>query len=85
MLVEFLGLKHREAFTESKLEQAILDHLEHFLMEMGKGYALVDTSPSHYSCHSSIWDCGFSFLSIMIDCILTHIVVNLLKKSKNIA
>ena len=42
MLIEFLGLKHREAFTESKLEQAILDHLEHFLMEMGKGYALVD-------------------------------------------
>ena len=42
MLVEFLGLKHREAFTESKLEQAILNHLEHFLMEMGKGYALVD-------------------------------------------
>ena len=42
MLVEFLGLKHREAFTESKLEQAILDHLEHFLMEMGKGYALVN-------------------------------------------
>ena len=42
MLVEFLGLKHREAFTESKLEQAILDHLEHFMMEMGKGYALVD-------------------------------------------
>lgn len=42
MLVEFLGLGHREAFTESKLEQAILDHLEHFLMEMGKGYALVN-------------------------------------------
>ena len=42
MLVEFLGLSHREAFTESKLEQAILDHLEHFLMEMGKGYALVE-------------------------------------------
>ncbi len=42
MLVEFLGLSHREAFTESKLEQAILDHLEHFLMEKGKGYALVN-------------------------------------------
>lgn len=42
MLVEFLGLSHREAFTESKLDQAILDHLEHFLMEMGKGYALVN-------------------------------------------
>lgn len=42
MLVEFLGLSHREAFTESKLKQAILDHLEYFLMEMGKGYALVN-------------------------------------------
>lgn len=42
MLVEFLGLKHREAFTESKLEQSILNHLERFLMEMGKGYALVN-------------------------------------------
>ena len=42
MLVEFLGLSHREALTESKLEQAIHDHLEHFFMEMGKGYALVN-------------------------------------------
>ena len=49
MLVEFLGLKHREAFTESKLEQAILDHLEHFLMEMGKGYALVDLKTTKVS------------------------------------
>ena len=42
MLVEFLGLTHRDAFTETKLEQAILDHIERFLMEMGKGYALVN-------------------------------------------
>ena len=42
MLVEFLGLNHRDAFTESKLEQSILNHLERFLMEMGKGFALVD-------------------------------------------
>ena len=42
MLVEFLGLSHGEDCTGSKLEPAILDHLEHFLMEMGKGYALVN-------------------------------------------
>ena len=41
MLVEFLGLHQDAAFTETKLERAILNHLEHFLMEMGKGYALV--------------------------------------------
>ena len=42
MIVEFLGLKQNAAFTESKLEQVILDHIQRFLMEMGKGYALVD-------------------------------------------
>ena len=41
MLVEFLGLHQDAAFTETKLERAILNHLERFLMEMGKGYALV--------------------------------------------
>lgn len=42
MLVEFLGFKQNTVFTETKLEQAILNHIERFLMEMGKGYALVD-------------------------------------------
>lgn len=41
MLVEFLGLGQNAAYTESKLEQAILNHIQTFLMEMGKGYALV--------------------------------------------
>ena len=42
MLVEFLDLKQIGAITETKLEQSILNHIERFLMEMGKGYALVD-------------------------------------------
>ncbi|MCQ2277037.1 MAG: DUF1016 domain-containing protein [Bacteroidales bacterium] len=41
LLVEFLGLSQNTAYTESKLEQAILNHIQTFLMEMGKGYALV--------------------------------------------
>lgn len=41
MIVEFLGLNQNAAYTENKLEQAILDHIQSFLMEMGKGYALV--------------------------------------------
>lgn len=41
MIVEFLGLNQDAAFTESSLENAILTHLQKFLMEMGKGYALV--------------------------------------------
>lgn len=36
--LEFLDLQQQDIFTESKLETAILDHLQHFLLEMGKGF-----------------------------------------------
>ncbi len=41
IVAEFLGLSQNEQFTETKLEQAILTHLQKFLMELGKGYAFV--------------------------------------------
>lgn len=42
VVAEFLGFKNRTDYTESELEQTIIDHLIQFLMEMGKGFALVD-------------------------------------------
>lgn len=36
--VEFLGLSDRAIVTETDLEQAILDHLQMFLLEMGNGF-----------------------------------------------
>ena len=41
VVLEFLGLPEDTSLTESKLETAIINNLEKFLMEMGKGYALV--------------------------------------------
>ena len=41
LIVEFLGLNQDAALTESTLESTILNHLQKFLMEMGKGYAFV--------------------------------------------
>lgn len=41
VVAEFLGLSNNAAFTESQLEQSILNHLQKFLMELGKGYAFV--------------------------------------------
>ena len=41
IVMEFLGLPSDSSLKESKLESAIIDNLEKFLMEMGKGYALV--------------------------------------------
>lgn len=36
--LEFLGLDGKDEVTESDLEQAIMDHLQEFLLEMGNGF-----------------------------------------------
>jgi predicted nuclease of restriction endonuclease-like (RecB) superfamily len=40
-VIEFLGLPESPRLVESKLEQALLDNLQHFLLELGKGFAFV--------------------------------------------
>jgi predicted nuclease of restriction endonuclease-like (RecB) superfamily len=37
-VLEFLGIDERAADSESDLETAIIDKLEHFLLELGKGF-----------------------------------------------
>ncbi|OPY88848.1 MAG: hypothetical protein A4E71_00178 [Smithella sp. PtaU1.Bin162] len=40
-ILEFLGLKENPSYTEDQLEQAIIDKLQYFLLEMGKGFSFV--------------------------------------------
>jgi predicted nuclease of restriction endonuclease-like (RecB) superfamily/predicted GNAT family N-acyltransferase len=40
-VLEFIGLPENEKYSESELEQRIIDKLEHFLLELGKGYTFV--------------------------------------------
>lgn len=40
-VLEFLGLPEETKYSESELEQKLIDKLEHFLLELGKGYAFV--------------------------------------------
>lgn len=40
-VLEFLGLEEKERYTESELEKAIIDKIEHFLLELGKGFAFI--------------------------------------------
>lgn len=37
-VLEFLGLEERPRYSESDLEASIIDKLEHFLLELGKGF-----------------------------------------------
>ena len=41
IVAEFLGLSPNTDFTESSLEKSIITNIQHFLMELGKGYAFV--------------------------------------------
>lgn len=41
MYLEFLGLHREPSFYEKDMEQAIITHLHHFLLELGNGFAFV--------------------------------------------
>jgi predicted nuclease of restriction endonuclease-like (RecB) superfamily len=41
MVIEFLGLPESPRLVESALEQALIDNLQTFLLELGKGFAFV--------------------------------------------
>lgn len=40
-ILEFLGLPEETKYSETELEQKLIDKLEHFLLELGKGYTFV--------------------------------------------
>ncbi len=40
-VLEFLDLPEQQRYSESDLEQALIDKLEHFLLELGKGFTFV--------------------------------------------
>jgi len=40
-ILEFLDLKENKKYNESELEQALIDKLQEFIMELGKGFSFV--------------------------------------------
>lgn len=40
-ILEFVGLPEKTNYSESELEQKLIDKLEHFLLELGKGFTFV--------------------------------------------
>jgi predicted nuclease of restriction endonuclease-like (RecB) superfamily len=38
LVLEFLGLEEKPGYSENELETAIIDKIEHFLLELGKGF-----------------------------------------------
>ena len=40
-VLEFTGLPERSSYTETELEQKLIDHLQQLLLELGKGFSFV--------------------------------------------
>lgn len=40
-ILEFLGLPEKNYYTESQLEQKLINHLQEFILELGKGFTFV--------------------------------------------
>ena len=40
-VLEFIGLPEKSIYSETKLEEKLIDKLEHFLLELGRGYTFV--------------------------------------------
>lgn len=38
LILEFLGLEEKECYSETELETAIINHIEKFMLELGKGF-----------------------------------------------
>lgn len=40
-ILEFLGIKEKSEYSEAQLEQALIDHLQKFLLELGRDFCFV--------------------------------------------
>ena len=66
-IFEFLGLKPDEKISEKDLETAIIDHLQRFLLEFGKGFAFV-ARQQHIVTDTSDFYIDLVFYNYMLKC-----------------
>lgn len=72
-VLEFLGLEERDAYTESALESRIIDKLEHFLLELGKGF-LFEARQKRFTFDEEHFFVDLVFYNRLLRC---HVLVDL--------
>jgi len=53
MVLEFVGLKEK-SYLEADLERAIVDHIEDFLLELGRGFYVHRDPAAYYDCWNEL-------------------------------
>ena len=54
-VLEFLDLKHNSAFYENELESALIEKIQEFLLELGRGFAFVERQKRIKTEHSDFY------------------------------
>lgn len=66
-IFEFLGLKANEKISEKEIETGIIDHIQKFLLEFGKGFAFVSRQ-QHISADTSDFYIDLVFYNYILKC-----------------
>lgn len=66
-IFEFLGLKTDEKISEQEIETAIIDHIQKFLLEFGKGFAFV-ARQLHIATDTSDFYIDLVFYNYILKC-----------------
>ncbi len=73
LVLEFLGLEEKSGYSESDLEQAIIDRLEHFLLELGKGF-LFEARQKRFSFDEDHYFVDLVFYNRLLRC---YVIIDL--------
>jgi predicted nuclease of restriction endonuclease-like (RecB) superfamily len=66
-IFEFLGFNQSEKFSEKEIETGIIDHIQKFLLEFGKGFAFV-ARQQHISTDTSDFYIDLVFYNYILKC-----------------
>lgn len=67
MTLEFLGLKPDASYSETKLENAIIDKMQHFLLELGKGF-LFEARQKRFTFEEETFYVDLVFYNRLLQC-----------------
>jgi len=66
-VLEFLGLPGNSSYIEKELEKAIIDHMQQFLLELGKGFAFVSRQ-QHIRTETAEFYIDLVFYNFILKC-----------------
>jgi predicted nuclease of restriction endonuclease-like (RecB) superfamily len=72
-VLEFTGLEERAEYSESELEQALIDNLQKFLLELGKGF-LFEARQKRFSFDEKSFHVDLVFYNRLLQC---YVIIDL--------